>query len=272
MSTTNPLISIILPTFNGKAAWLWEAVDSVINQTYSNRELIVINDASTNDIEKVILHYVDTDNRILYVKNEENMQLTRSLNKWIELSKWKYIARIDDDDIWCDYEKLAKQVNFMEENPEYGLCGTWIILIDENWKEFDKILNREGDTTIRKYISGSNQFAHSSVIIRKSILDKVWYYIDSDVTKHTEDYDLWLRVGKKSKFDNLQEYCVKYRERRWSISWQKRFKQLSNALRVYLQYRNDYPHTFSWIIKHLINIFMPKQITNLLVKANKKLR
>lgn len=266
-----PLVSIILPTYNWNHQRLSESIDSVLSQSYKNFELIIINDASTNDIEGTILEHQKKDTRIIYIKNKENLKLTKTLNKWLEIAKWNYIARIDDDDIWFDSEKLSKQAHFMEENPEYGLCGTWIILIDEDWKEFDKILNRSWDIKIRNHISGSNQFAHSSVIIRKSILDEVWWYIDTAVTKHTEDYDLWLRIWKVSKFHNLQEYCVQYRVREWSISGKKRFKQLFNAFRVYIQYRDDYPNKFRWIIKHLITIFMPKTIIDILVKFNKRI-
>ncbi len=266
----NPLVSIILPTYNWNSKWLTESINSVLNQSYINFELIIINDASTNNIEETILEFQKKDNRIIYVKNEKNLQLTKSLNKWIENSEWIYIARIDDDDIWFDKNKLQKQVDFMEQNPEYWLCGTWVILINEDWQELDRILNRWWNEKIRNYISGSNQFAHSSVIIRKSILDKVWWYIDNNITKYTEDYDLWLRIWTVSKFHNLQDYSLKYRVRNWSISWRKRFKQLSNAFRVYLQYRNNYPNKISWIIKHLITIFMPKEIINILVKLNNK--
>lgn len=264
-----PLISIILPTYNWNSKWLTQSINSVLNQSYIHFELIIINDASTNDIEKTILEFQKKDDRIVYHKNEKNLQLTQTLNKWIQLSKWEYIARIDDDDIWCDNDKLKKQVEFMEQNPDYGLCGTWAILIDENWKEFDKFLNRSWDDVIRSYISWSNQFAHSSVIIRKSILDKVWLYIDNKITKYTEDYDLWLRIWMVSKLNNLTEYSIKYRVRSWSISWKKRFKQLLNAFKVYLQYKNNYPNKIQWIIKHLITIFMPKFIVNLLVKIYK---
>lgn len=263
----SPLVSIILPTYNWNLKWLTESINSVLNQSYTNFELIIINDASTNDIEKTILGF--TDKRIIYHKNEKNIQLTKTLNKWIEISKWEYIARIDDDDIWCDSHKLEKQVKFMEKNSDYWLCGTGIFLIDECWKEFDKILNRWWDEKIRNYISWSNQFAHSSVIIRKNIINKIWWYIDNNITKYTEDYDLWLRIWRVSKFHNLQEYLVKYRVRSWNISWKKRFKQLSNAFRVYLQYRNDYPNKWSGILKHLISAFMPKWVVGFLVRVYK---
>lgn len=264
-----PLVSIILSTYNWNHNWTSESIDSVLNQSFTDFELIIINDCSTNNIEKTILEYKQKDDRIIYIKNERNLWLTASLNKWINNSKWIYIARIDDDDIWCDENKLKKQVEFMEKNPDYWLCWTWIILIDENWEEIDKVLNRWWDDNIRKYISGSNQFAHSSLIIRKSILDKVWWYVDNNITKYTEDYDLWLRIWKISKFNNLQEFSLKYRVREWSISWKKSLNQKINAFRVYLQFRNDYPNKISGIIKHFSTILIPDFITKKIVNLLK---
>ena len=118
------LVSIILPTYNGKVEWLSQAIDSVIVQTYTHRELIIINDASTNDIETTIMEYVAKDKRIKYYRNEINLKLTNTLNKGLKIAQGAYIARIDDDDIRCDKEKLEKQIVFMEQNAGYGLCGT----------------------------------------------------------------------------------------------------------------------------------------------------
>lgn len=265
-----PLVSIVLATYNWNHTWLSESIDSVLIQTYENFELIIINDASSNNIEKIILAYQKKDKRIIYLKNEKNLWLTQSLNKAISKSNGKYIARIDDDDIWCDENKLKTQVDFMENNPEYWLCGTWVILINKDWKELDRFLNRSWDEVIRKYISWSNQFAHSSIIMRKDIFDKVWWYIDNNITKYTEDYDLWLRIWKVSKLNNLEIYWLKYRVRSWSVSWKKAFIQLWNAFRVYLQYRSNYPNKYSGILKHLISTFMPKWFVKVLVKIYRK--
>lgn len=266
-----PLVSIILPTFNWKHEWLSQAIDSVLLQSYTNFELIIINDASTNTIEETIEKYASKDPRIIYIKNEHNLKLTKTLNKGIEISQGEYIARIDDDDIRCDSDKLKKQVEFMESNLDYWLIGTWIIIIDENWKETDRVLNRWGDMNIRNYISWSNQFAHSSILIRREIVESIWWYRDIAITKYTEDYDLWLRIWTASKFHNLQEYFIKYRIREWSISWRNRFKQLSNAFRVYLLYSKEYPNRISWITKHLITIFLPKKIVSIFVHFYHKL-
>ena len=131
-----PLVSVILPTYNGNKSRLSEAINSILSQTFSDFELIIINDASTNNIETTILRYAEQEPRIVYVKNDINLKLTATLNKALWLAKWEFIARIDDDDIRIDTEKLQKQVNFLKEYQEYGMCGAkHIISIDEEGKE-----------------------------------------------------------------------------------------------------------------------------------------
>ncbi len=101
-------ISIILSTYNG-SRYIRESIESVLSQSYKNFEFIIINDCSSDRTEEIILQYQKKDKRIIYIKNETNLKLTESLNKWIRASKWEYIARIDDDDIWLK-NKLEKQV------------------------------------------------------------------------------------------------------------------------------------------------------------------
>lgn len=267
----NPLVSIILPTYNWNHTWLSESINSVINQSYTNFELIILNDASTNDIEKTILNFIEKDNRIKYYKNEKNLQLTKTLNKGIELSKWKYISRIDDDDIWIDENKLEKQVIFMENNLDYWLCGTWIILIDENWNEKNKVMYRLSNEDIKNNICWLNQFAHSSVIIRKSILDNIWFYNNNFFCKYTEDYDLWLRIWQVSKLNNINDYCIKYRVRKWSITWKKKINQKVNTYIIWLKHLIYYPKKIKCFIIQTLILISPDFLIDFLVKINKKI-
>ena len=132
-----PLVSIILSTYNWKSERLKKALDSVYSQTYKNFEFIIINDCSSNDIEDTIKWYLKKYDNIIYIKNKENLWLTKSLNIWIKSSHGKYIARIDDDDYRISKSKLQKQVNFMEKYPEYWVCWVGkIINIDENNNSF----------------------------------------------------------------------------------------------------------------------------------------
>jgi len=271
------LVSIILSTYNWKHNWLSKSIDSVLTQSYKNFELIIINDCSTNDIEKTILKYKDKDDRIVYIKNEKNLRLTKSLNKGIELSKWEYIARIDDDDIWTDNEKLQKQVDFMELNPEYWLCGTQVIFIDENDNELEKIKNPTENNDIKNSILFGCKFFHSSVIIRKKALDEVWLY--SSDWDYSEDHELWLRIWTKYKLHNLDDFSLLYRINTNGICFTNSFKQRKSGIILVNKYKSYYPHYFLaqiysiWlIIFKSFTLFLRKiKIYNFLFPIYKKL-
>ncbi len=261
-----PLVSIILATYNW-SKYIKESIESVLSQSYNNFEFIIINDCSTDNVEKIILSY--KDNRIIYIKNKENLKLTKSLNKWLKIAKWKYIARIDDDDIWCDINKLKKQVSFMEKNPDYWLCWTWSIFIDENWKELTRELKRWWDSNIRNHILQWNHFSHPTIIMRKNILNKIWNYCKDKKCLYIEDYDLWLKIWTVSKFDNLQEYSIKYRVRSWSITRKHRLKQKINTFLIYFKYFKFYPSKIKWLCAQLIILLFPNNLIKLIVKINK---
>ena len=109
---SKPLVSVLMAVYNGEK-YLLEAIESILNQTYTNFEFLIINDGSTDSTEEIILSY--SDQRIRYIKNEQNLKLIASLNKGLDLAKGKYIARMDADDISLP-DRLEKQVNFLERN------------------------------------------------------------------------------------------------------------------------------------------------------------
>lgn len=237
--THTPLISIILSTYNGEW-YIRESIDSILWQSFQDFEFIIINDASSDRVDDIIRYYQKQEPRIHYIKNKSNIWLTRSLNKGIKQVKWKYIARIDDDDIWSDIHKLEKQFAFMEKNPSYWICGTSIIQISQWWTETSKMIMRTSDQEIRNNLLQSNQFTHSSILIRKSILDNLWGY--DPRYNGAEDYELWLRIWEVSKLHNLPDYCVKYRIHHASISQQKHIQQELLAFKIMLKNRKKYPY------------------------------
>lgn len=238
MTYQGPLVSVILPTYNGRHEWLSESIESVLYQTYKNFELLIINDASTNTIEETILQYQKKDQRILYIKNKENLKLTKTLNKWLELAKWKYIARIDDDDIWCDSDKLQKQVDFMEDNLGYWLCGTKTSFY--LWENNKRIIATQyySDYEIKDHFLKWNPIAHSSVIIRKSLLDRNWYY--NPIYDGYEDYELRLRLWKYCKICNLKDLWMLYRQRDWSIITRRPIYRSWLFFKITFSYRKIY--------------------------------
>ena len=228
-------VSIILPTYNG-AARIGRSIDSVLAQTYTDWELIIIDDGSVDDIQIVL----PSDERIRYLKNETNLGIQKSLNRGLNEAKGKYIARIDDDDVWSDTTKLEKQVAFLESNPEYVLVGTGVILVDENGNELSRYTLPSTDRAIRAKILRKNCFIHSSVMFRNIGIR----YSEDVQVRHAEDYELWLRLGIQGKVANLPIYSVTCMVRKQSLTGQNRITQAQRILALSWKYKTKYPYAF----------------------------
>lgn len=217
-------ITVLLPVYNA-SAFLKEAIESILNQTFRDFELLIINDGSTDDSENIILRFGDP--RIRYIKNEKNLRLIATLNKGIELSSGKYIARMDADDISLP-ERLQIQYDFMEQNPEVALCGSW----------YEAIGSRE---RLVKYVSGHQpimlkmlyqcHLCHPSVMIRKRSLDNFSPKFESSFL-HAEDYEFFTRIGETYQLDNIQRVLLKYRLHESSVSISNKQIQDDNSIRV----------------------------------------
>lgn len=253
-----PLVSIILPTHNGRKDWLSLAIESVLQQSFEDFELIIIDDASTTTISETIRTYCAKDSRIVFVQNKENLKLTKTLNKGISLAQGKYIARIDDDDIRSDPEKLANQVLFMENNPEYVLCGCSIQVINEHDELGGKVIALSSDAAIRCNFLENNPFFHSSVCIRKSALDQVGYY--DSAYDFAEDYELWARLGKVGLFYNFADIFIHYRIAMHSVSRQKEWKQKKVSYQIYRRYRKDYPLAWIPLVRKFLIYLVPRNL------------
>lgn len=246
----NKKVSIILPTKNG-AKNIGKSISSVLNQTYKNIELIIVNDGSTDNTQEIISQCQNNDQRIICINNQVNIGIQKSLNIGIENSTGDYIARIDDDDSWTETEKLQKQVDFMKSNPDFGLVGTGAILIYEKGTEINRYLLPELDIDIRKRILAKNCFVHSAVLIRKSILDQTGLYSEDNSKLHVEDHDLWLRIGEKTKFANISDYAVTLTISENSITSKNRVNQAKKMIILACENRKKYPNFY---INYMIGI------------------
>ncbi len=272
------LISIILPTYNG-AERIQKAILSVINQTYVNWELLVLDDGSRDHTEGIVRGLATGDSRIRYLKNEKNLGIQKTLNRGLHEAKGEYIARIDDDDIWDDNNKLKKQVEFLENNKKYVLIGTGVILVNEQEKEIFRYLVPQTDVKIRNKILSTNCFIHSSVLFNKNAALKFNGYSETMGTKHIEDYDLWLKLGTVGKFANLPTYSVKFTLREGSLSSVNKFEQFKKALILIRNFRKFYPnYVFAYIrsiARFIVYGFifkLPVKVSfNKLIKLYKKL-
>lgn len=233
-----PNSSIILPAYNAEK-YIAKSISSILNQTYKNFELIIIDDGSTDNTLKEVNKF--NDSRIKIIKNEENLGLPKTLNKAIYLSKGKYIARADADDEWIDKDKLKRQINFLEENPKYALVGTGAICVDKNGKYLYKYLKPKTNKKIKKTILGYNCFIHSSVVFKKSIAKEVGLYSEDDIDINVaQDYSLWLKLGVKWKLYNLPHHSIKYMVNQNSHGRKNIKKQIKTSIKLAQKYKKYY--------------------------------
>ncbi|MDQ3112116.1 MAG: glycosyltransferase [Bacteroidota bacterium] len=203
----NPLISVVLPVYNAEL-FIGDSIKSILGQTYSNWELIIIDDGSKDKSAEIIEKF--TDPRIHFYR-QGNAGMGATLNKAILLAKGKYIARQDADDISLP-ERFEKQIDFLEGLEEYALVGTWAEIVNEK-------LEPGGRTHRHPEMSGrlkfellfDNPFVHSSVMIRMDALKETGLY---DLSKDPliQDYELWWRISKKFQVGNIARALLLYRE------------------------------------------------------------
>lgn len=220
-------ITVIFPVYNC-AEYLKEAVDSVLNQTFKDFELLAINDGSTDNSVEILESY--DDERIRLVHNEQNMGLIATLNKGLDLCESPYIVRADADDI-CMSTRLEQQFNFMESNPEVGLSGTWYVGFTEKGEMPFKTGYLTGDDDIRIKHLYQLHVSHGTSIIRKKILDEHNLRFDPDY-QHAEDYDLFVRMSQHCKLANIPEILYKVRYHEASVSHKFNDIQTKNSNRV----------------------------------------
>lgn len=205
--TKTPKVSVLTPIYNTNPQHLREMIESILNQTFTDFEFLILNDSPDNtEIENIVLEYAKHDKRVKYFKNDKNMGITPSRNKLVDLSRGEYLAIFDHDDISVP-ERLAKEVEYLDMHPHVGVVSGWLQYFgDDNniWK------TPEYDNEIKKYLTENCFIAHTASMIRKSaLLDNNIKY--EEFYTPAEDYRLWARLMDVTHFYNIQDILVKYR-------------------------------------------------------------
>ena len=219
--TQTHLISVLMPVYNTKEEYLRASIESILNQTFKNFEFIIVNDGSTNNVEEVILSY--KDDRIKYFK-QENQGIVGALNNAWSKASGKYIARMDSDDIAYP-ERFAKQIKFLEENPEYSLIGSWAKIIPAK-----NIIKLPQDIKIMDLLADC-MFVHPSIMFNKADFEKFNIRYESGFD-YVEDYCFYARAIKCLKMTNLQEVLLDYRVYPENSSSKNRNVRIKSSFKV----------------------------------------
>lgn len=248
-----PAISILMPTYN-RVELLRRAIDSIFTQTFQDWELVIINDASTDGVDgasgtKAFLdELAKKDHRVRPVHHTKNYypDISRTLNEGLELARGKYIARLDDDDYWCDPDKLKKQAAFLDTHPACVITGGGTIVIDEHDHERFRYQKLETDEAIRSRALFANPFTHSTVMFRHEAALSAGGYGSFN---NAEDWDLWLRMGTQGTFYNFQDYFVRYLLTEQSKTFIFKRSQSREILRIIVSHRKEYPNfPIAWCV------------------------
>lgn len=232
------LVTIAIPIYNAEA-YLAYAIQSVINQTYTNWELLLMCDGSSDQSTSIAVAYAENDSRIKVVDDGINRGLIYRLNQSIAMAKGKYYARMDADDIMV-VSRIAEQVEFLNVNPEVDVCGTSIMTIDNENRIVGSGFN-EGKV---------NRFIHPTVMGRISWFKSNPY---ADWALRAEDFELWTRTAATSKFYALGKPLLFYRE--FGVpTFQKYFFTQCTLLKIFYRYKH-YSRPFSWYISNTIKTF-----------------
>lgn len=210
-SAKTPLVSVVMSVYNGEK-YLREAIDSILNQTFTDFEFIIINDGSTDDTLKIIKSYKDP--RIVLI-SRKNKGLVASLNEGIEKARGKYIARMDADDISLA-TRFEEQIKLLNKDSNLVLVGTGLMFIDKEGRQVALSPMLASDVELRLEMLIRCPFAHSSIMYRRDTVKKIGLY-DRKLWP-AEDYDLWVRLAEHGKMANVNDILVKYRVNEEGIS------------------------------------------------------
>ena len=245
MSKDKQLISVIFPFYNAEQ-FLEVSIKSILNQTYKNFELILINDGSTDRSLEICKNFKKKDNRIV-ILNKLHEGLTKALNFGIKNSNGFYIARQDADDISKE-SRLLIQKKFLE-NSNAIMCGTNCEIIKNNKKKKNWSIEFTHKKIINK-LEYSNCFVHSSIMFKKEIAEKVNFYDENLI--YAQDYDLWWKLSLVGKVRNLEDKLVLINQHNQSISKVKQNEQtlcfINSAVKYFYfkkVYKNNHFNNFS---------------------------
>lgn len=259
MKKANSKVSVIMGIYNCEKT-LGESIESIINQTYTNWELIMCDDGSIDNTYSIAKEYEKKyPEKIKVLRNHQNMKLAFTLNNCLKASTGKYIARMDADDISLP-ERLEKQVEFLDKNTQYQVVGSQIIVFDESGS---KGIRKIEETPKKTCLTTHVPFYHPTIMMRKETYDQLGGYRVSEEITRCEDVDLWFRFFSEG-FNgyNMQMALLKYRESAKDFK-KRKLKYTLDTVRVcyrgykLLEYKKS---SYIYLLKPIIATIVPNII------------
>lgn len=223
-----PKISVIMSTYNTPSEWLYASIDSILQQTYGDFEFLIADDCSTTNLDEVKSR-ID-DSRVIWIKNESNLGLTKTLNKLLKMCKGEYIARMDADDISLP-ERFATQVKFMDEHPEVIVSGSYRRAFgNEEKNEIWNIPATRVEQQVQLFFYNCG-LTHPTAMFRKSMLDEYGVTYNENYTK-AQDYGIWVQCTRYAPMAMIPKVLLQYRKSDVQISTAGKSNQQLNAQKV----------------------------------------
>lgn len=221
MSSSSPLVSVVLAVYNERIDFLKVAVESVLAQSHRNLEFLIVDDSDEQRVVSYMENAAKRDDRVIYIHNQKKSSRTKARNIALKLAKGDYIAIVDSDDIQS-VDRFAEQIAFLDANQDIGIVGTSLEKINEKGETLGIRRYPVSPESIKKTMMLKNTVAQPSVMIRRQVLAELGCYDERFIK--AEDYEMWMRaVGKGIKIANMAEPLVKYRisnvEKRDNVNW-----------------------------------------------------
>lgn len=243
-----PLVSVAMAVRN-EEQWVAESIRSILGQTFTDFELIITDDASTDRTADILRSWAARDSRIRLVSNARQQGLARSLNRMIDMAKGRWIARMDGDDR-ARADRLEKQAAFLAAHPDFGMVGSFCREIDAHGRVRSLWARPTGDRELKGALLRRNPFIHSSILIRRSVVLAVGGY--DPARRYAQDYDLWLRVAQRYPVANIPEPLIDLR-----VDWSRLAAKNRTARRYEYTILRDHLRNNRRLFFHRIHLLRP---------------
>ena len=266
------IVSVIMGVYNIENLWVFnKAVDSILNQTLSDFELIICDDGSSDNTYNILCDYEKKDYRIKVIQNKQNSGLEYSLNECLNIASGKYIARQDADDI-SKLNRLERQINFLEKNRDVGFVGSNVNLFDESGVWGKRILPEYPQ---KEDFLFTAPYVHGTLVFRKDMLMCVGKYKVSKITLRAEDYELEMRLYAAGYIGaNIQEILYYFLENEQTQA-RRKFKYRIDETKIRAEGFKKlkiFPKCIPYIIKPLIVGIIPRFILKMIKKNKYKIK